>query len=348
MGKTKILLGLSFYKQVHEVVNTLSSFVAVAHDSKYEIALGLQNDLPINEVPLLDNGLTILDILKRQKWSACYLWDATVNSRAMKHLNTRSGLPFFHNFSYGSALNRLLILAKASGSDYLIRIDPGTGCLPEFDKLIDIHVSSLRDGQKKIVSAQYSNRLAIRDDFVSENQRSNFYKMIYSFTGIDPAPGKQLTSGAALTVSTDGPPAIAFDGVKVWASDDGFFQIQYEGQTDIQDRIKILREKPGFELTISRYLSRVAGMVVLNHLVKNSTCDQIWDALGKFLKNIQGCISKQEEVFYDKQQVLAQLKSNFGAIVEGYVNYKLLKDNWNATVEHILSVMKSEDFTIWS
>jgi len=348
MGKTKILLGLSFYKQVHEVANTLSSFVTATHNSKYEIVLGLQNDLPVNEFPLLDNGISILDTLKEQKWPACYLWDATLTSHAMKHLDERKGLPFFNNFSYGSAVNRLLILAKASGSDYFICIDPGTGCPPEFDELIDIHLTSMREAHKKVVSAQYSNRLAIRDDFVSENQRSDFYKLIHNFTGIDPAPGRQLTSGAALTLSVDGPLAIAFDGAKVWASDDGFFQVQYEDQTEVQNKIKILREKPGFELTLSGYLSRVAGMVVLNQLVKNSTCGQAWDSLKQFLDNVQGFISNKEGYSYDNKQVLTELKSKFGAIVEGYINYKLLKDNWKTIVDHILNVIKREEFTIWS
>ncbi len=347
MRKIKILLGLSFYKQVHEVVDTLKSFATAAYNSKYEIALGLQNDVPVNEIPLLDNGISIFDTLKRQKWPACYLWDATVNSSVMTHLNTKTGLPFFYNFSYGSALNRLLVLAKMSGSDYLIRIDPGTRCPLEFDKLIDIHIDSLCNGQKKIVSAQYSNRLAIRDEFVPESQRADFYQLVYSFTGIDPAPGRQLTSGAALTVSTtDGPPAIAFDGVNVWASDDGFFQILYTGRTDIQDRIKILREKPGFELTLSRYLARIASMVVLSHLFNNRPSAQIWDVLNQFLKDIQRCISKQAMRTYDNQQVLTQLRSNFDAIVEGYENYKLLNANWNIIVERILRVMKSEVFTI--
>lgn len=348
MRRTKILLGLSFYKRVDDVAITLNSFAAAAHGSKYEIVLGIQNDLPVNKIPLLDNGISILDTLKEQKWPACYLWDATLTSHIMKHLDEGKELPFFNNFSYGSAVNRLLILTKASGSDYLIRIDPGTGCPPEFDELIDIHVTSMREAHKKVVSGQYSNRLAIRDDFVPENQRSDFYKLIHSFTGIDPAPGRQLTSGAALTLSVDGPPAIAFDGAKVWASDDGFFQVQYEDQTDVQNTIKILREKPGFELTLSGYLSRVAGMVVLNHLVKNSTFDEAWNSLKQFLENIQGFISREGGYSYNKKQVLTELKSKFGAIVEGYKNYELVKENWKTIVDHILNVIKRKELIVWS
>jgi len=164
MSARRILLGLSFFSQTTEVTDTLRTFTGLIGNGSYEVVLGLENEKPRDDIGL------VLEALKSQGWPTCYLWDDLVNRSALQLLSPNSAKPFFATFSYGAAVNRLLLLALAADCEYLVRLDPGTGSPPDIAALLDRHIDALSRG-KKVISAQYSARVAIRDDFVPEEKR---------------------------------------------------------------------------------------------------------------------------------------------------------------------------------
>jgi len=110
MTALRILLGLSFFDQTGEVTDTLKTFLGLLGNSPYDVVLGLENEKSRSQVG------SVLSSLQSQGWAACYIWDEDVNRSAMQLLDRPSAMPFFENFSYGAAVNRMLLLAIASKS----------------------------------------------------------------------------------------------------------------------------------------------------------------------------------------------------------------------------------------
>lgn len=339
-SEIKILLGLSFFNQVDEVKETLDSFSKIAHSSKYEIVLGFETELHSHKIPSIKMGQSFVDAIKGQKWKECYLWDQTINENLKEILSQFDCKPFFDNFSYGAAVNRLIILTNISKSDYLIRVDPGTCCPEDFDELIRIHIEEIQKGIK-VISGQYTNRLAIRDDFVlPETLRSSYYNLIHNYTGVNPCYGKQVTGGAALTLTKDGPPAIVFEGARVWASDDGLYQLQYPKESKVQINVKIIRNAPGVVLSVSSYMARVANMVMLNNIIQNKSNEKLSEQVYEFLTKVDNFIYKGElddgkKFEYNIEKAFADSKANVKAILEGYEKFDYLKKNWDRIVKII-------------
>jgi hypothetical protein len=106
-------------------------------------------------------------------------------------------------------VNRLLLLAHALRCSYLVRVDPGT--LPpkeSLDAVIDRHVRAINRGLT-VVSGQYEGRLAVRDDYLTEEaNRQEYFETIGRFVGVD--PNIQVTGGPAFTSPVPGVPAIPF------------------------------------------------------------------------------------------------------------------------------------------
>ena len=337
----KILLGLSFFDQVDDVKETLDSFSEIARSSRYKFVLGLETELDRKKIPDVKTGQSFIDAIEGQKWSECYLWDQGVNEYLNGILSQFNCRPFFDSFSYGAAVNRLIILTNITKSDYLIRVDPGTRCPEDFDKLVGIHIEEIQKGIK-VISGQYTERLGIRDDFVTPGLKSSYYDLINDYTGINPCYGKQVTSGAALTLAKDGPPAIVFEGVRVWASDDGLYQLQYPRESKVQTNVKIIREASGVELSVSSYMSRVANMVMLNNIIQNMSNEESIKRVHEFLKKIDGFIFKGAlknggKFDYDIEIAFAGCKVNERAILDGYEKFDCLKENWNEIVKTILA-----------
>lgn len=338
MVTRKIMLGLSFFDQTATVTETLKSFLNL-HNSPYQVVLGLENEKSRSEVS------PVLSSLQEQGWTTCYIWDDGVNRTALRLLDRESAMPFFANFSYGAAVNRLLLLATASGCEYLVRVDPGTASPLNIAKLIVQHTKAISQG-KKVVSGQYSKRVAIRDDFVEEVQRTNYYTLVSSFTGIDCSPGCQITGGAAMTLSPDGPPAIVFESVRVWASDDGFYQMFLgAGETEIQNEIKIKRSEPGVGLQLSAYIGRVAAMVILRHAHEGSDTKLALQDACRFIQDLRAFVSS--EFSYDPGATEEIVTTQVAAIYSGYENYRKLVEQWPSITQRLLGSLQPGELVAW-
>lgn len=339
MATRRILLGLSFFNQTGEVTDTLKTFLDMLGNGPYEVVLGLENEKSRSQVA------PVLDSLQSQGWATCYIWDDDVNRSAMQLLDRTRAMPFFQNFSYGAAVNRMLLLAVASRCEYLVRVDPGTGSPPNMGQLVDHHTKAISQG-KKLVSAQYTKRPAIRDDFVEESQRDKYYNFVQSFTGVDCQPGRQVTGGAAMTLSPEGPPAIVFDKVRVWASDDGFFQMFFgANQTEAQDKIKIERSEPGFGLQLSAYVARVAAMVLLRHAHEGKGSDLALQEARKFLQDMSRLVSGG--YLYDPAEAEKLLAPEVGAVYSGYQNYLKLVGEWPVTAHRLIDAIPASALCLW-
>lgn len=339
MATGKILLGLSFFNQTGEVTDTLKTFGDQLGNNSYEIVLGLENEKSRSQVE------PVLDSLRSQGWPTCYIWDDDVNRSAMRSLDRTKALPFFANFSYGAAVNRMLLLATASGCEYLVRVDPGTGCPPNMAQLIDWHTRAISRG-RKVVSGQYSDRVAIRDDFVKELQRDDYYQFVQAFTGVNCRPGCQITGGAAMTLSAEGPPAIVFDKVRVWASDDGFFQ-SFLGQTEteVQVTIKINRSEPGIGLQLSTYIARIAAMVVLHHAHEAKNSELALREARRFLQNVGQFVSPRYS--YNPAEAEKLIAPEVDVIYSGYQNYLSLLEQWPVTARRVLHGLAEGTLRAW-
>ncbi len=353
MSARKILLGLSFFNQTGEVTETLKTFLALLLNSPYEVVLGLENEKSRTQV------VPVLRSLQSQGWATCYIWDDDVNRSAIQLLDRTSAMPFFENFSYGAAVNRMLLLAIASGCEYLVRVDPGAGCPANMVQLVDWHTKAISQG-KRVVSGQYSNRLAIRDDFVERTQRDRvekYYTLVHEATGIDCRPAEppekgqkrhrgQITGGAAMTLSLEGPPAIVFDNVRVWASDDGFFEMFLgANRTDVQNEIKVQRSEPGFGLQLSAYVARVAAMVVLRHAHQGSESGVALQKARQFLQDIGEFASPGYS--YDPAEAERLITPQVGAIYSGYQNYLKLVEQWPVTAHQLVDRLSKSTLRAW-
>jgi len=113
-----------------------------------------------------------------QGWEEFFFWDGHLNTICKPSL-ANLPKPFYDDFSYGSAVNRLLMLGRYAGCDFLVRIDPGTQ-MPEKTRLralIEMALDTLEhDPGITVVSGQYEGRLAIRDNNI-------FYDKKEAYTG---------------------------------------------------------------------------------------------------------------------------------------------------------------------
>jgi hypothetical protein len=339
MTTRRILLGLSFFNQTAEVTDTLKTFLNLIDHGSCEVVLGLENEKARSEIA------PVLKSLRSQGWPACYLWDDVVNRSAMRLLKHGDALPFFATFSYGAAVNRLLLLAAAADCEYLVRLDPGTASPPDIARLMDRHLNALSRG-RKVISAQYSARVAIRDDFVPEAQRSEYYSLVRTATGIDCRPGRQVTGGAAMTIATQGPPAIVFDNVKVWASDDGFFQVAFgEDATEVQREVTITRSEPGLGLELSAYIARVAAMVILRHAAAGSDHNLALREAREFVRNVATFVVSQYS--YDPEVANRSITPQVGAVYDGYENYQQLIKDWPSIAGRLIRRMERNQMVAW-
>lgn len=339
MANRRILLGLSFFNQTAEVTDTLKSFLNLYESGTYEVVLGLENEKARSEIG------PVLKALQSQGWPTCYLWDDAVNRAALQFLEPTAAKPFFSTFSYGAAVNRLLVLGVAAGCEYLVRLDPGTSSPPNMAQLVDRHLNALSHG-KKVISAQYSARVAIRDDFVPQAQRSDYYSFVRTSTGIDCRPGQQVTGGAAMTIPTEGPPAIVFDNVKVWASDDGFFQVAFgDNATEVQREIAITRSEPGFGLELSAYVARVAAMVMLRHAVRGNDSNRALREAREFVRSIAAFVTPQYS--YDPEVADRSITPQVGAVYDGYENYLQLTKDWSSIATRLIQRMEPNQLLAW-
>ena len=202
-------------------------------------------------------------------------WTSDIDAALLGKVEANGGRsqPFYPEFSYGSVVNRLLLLAASHGCDYLVRIDPGT--LPPregtFAEWMKKHQDEIKADPRIAVSRRYAERLALRDMFVQKERRDDHAKLVEQFTGIDVQ--KQVTGGAMLTLKTPGTPAICFPGgagpTLVWASDDGAYQVLGNGRLldDGKEEHRVRRFDPeGKPKKPREYYRGILGAVYLKAL----------------------------------------------------------------------------------
>ena len=194
--------------------------------------------------------------------------------------NAINSQPFWSSFSYGSVVNRMLLLANEASCDYLVRIDPGTVPPREnsFDEIMQQHISWIGDSNI-VVSRRYAGRLALRDIFLIEGKADKQCDLVYRMTGIDPL--SQVTGGAMFTSKIPGVPAVPFDSSEagltlVWASDDGIYQLleKTKGSRNI-GVVTIPRfDVVGKPKSTKEYYRGVAGTVFLSSLLQGGKSRQ--------------------------------------------------------------------------
>jgi hypothetical protein len=320
----RVMLGMSFFKNIVAALDTARAFATVDYQD-VQVVLGFETESAREDVER--------DLLQRAgAWTEIWLWDKNCDAPVMERWE-QTGLPFpfYAKYSYGGAVNRLHLLAKIARCTQLVRVDPGTWPLDDFASLLETNVLATRNGL--IVSGQYDDRIALRDEFVLEQRRGEYYSLIYECTGVDPRPGRQLTGGAAFIVPVGSQPALAFNGPMVWASDDGFFQVIDPTGCRVSPDSSVGRNAPGYPLSWIHYISRLANAVILYECHKgNRDPSRIKSTVRRFLQVLAPlCIPQYGEQIqiFDLSEV--PIRETLG----GYDNYEDLRKCWPAVVSEI-------------
>lgn len=346
---------MSFWepKQAEETAKAFADALGNNND----MFLGLEIDLYQKE----DKITQLISELKKQGWPKIYLWDKNCNEKLLASGQFGNGglpKPFYKDFSYGGAVNKLLILANMTNCDYLVRVDPGTRPPYYFKQLVDSHIELLKDKKKDkkkdeeklyAVSGQYTERIGLRDRPVPLDKRESYYSLIQQYTGIDPRRNKQLTGGAAFTISVTGPPLISFDEARAWGSDDGFYQAYFLNKSKVIPESQITRETEGIVMADFTYFVRIANMVVLHGLNKGVNISDATEIALEFLEKLiihmNSECNQQYDVF-DIKKSFADVKAFSSKIYEGYNNYKQLVAKWDDVLEKVEEIVNESDIKL--
>ena len=291
-GKERVMLLIDFIG-----VNFPSALYAIQQWSKYlkvsteyEPFIGISAWASRLETMPTCQNLTVEEVIKTIKECCQGLpvvcWDEQVENTVSKILKDEGILcsPSYPVFSYGSIVNRGLLLANMVDCTYMVRVDPGT-LPPEahlFDTIFQEHILAI-DKSNKVVSRSYEDRLSVRDDFLrGEKLRLNDQcdclvcgnkvcprsfeckklklneqcELVTRMAGIDPRD--QVTGGAMFTSRLPGIPAIPFEGNKtgstlVWGSDDGRYQIYSKTEGSKNLSVKVENGKQKIIIPIPRF-----------------------------------------------------------------------------------------------
>lgn len=339
----RVMLGMSFFKNHADAKKTAKEFSDRLCAQRW-IVLGIETEASRKQnLPDLEEPMTaLLEELRNQNWPEVYVWDKDCDEQVLAQWPKALSMPFYHNHSYGGAVNRLLALAKVAGCGYLVRVDPGTAPSDNFVDVVSSHVKKLCNGEARVVSGQYTDRIALRDNFVPPERREDYYKFIQEYTGIDPHPNKQVTGGAALTIAVTGPPAIPFNGAMVWASDDGYFQLAFPNSAVVVLESRIPRTDPGGHArTGIDYFVRLASMVVLHELHKGCDEPQAEHRTQEFLKRLVAYLDTKHGEDFDNIKAYTELKIRIKIISEGYKDYNLLQDHWRDVINELGRIANS-------
>jgi len=330
--KPQVMVGISVRKDARPAVETLEAIKRrpQTEDGRhYEFAVGLECEARREDMLAADYGPDFIEAIREQKWKGLYLWDEELNKKALAVFDCALGRPIYEGFSYGAAVNRLMLLAIAAGAKYLVRFDPGTGvsCL---DELVKHHIATMERTGAKVVSGQYSRRLALRTDFIIVRRIERYLELVRKFTGINPRRGKQVTGGAGFTVAPDGPPAMPFQGARVWGSDDGYFKTECPGQALVQTRIEVLRAKPGVSMEVKDYVARVANMVALHELSRTGNKERALRKARSFAEGLVPLVKAGTD--FSPQAVMDSREFQIAKLRPGLDNYASLNENWAAVI----------------
>ena len=267
-----------------------------------------------------------------------YCWDEDTTTVALNALRGRPQ-PFFPGFSYGGYVNRVLILSKLAGCNYLLRVDPGT--LPPADLwgMIETQVSALRTNH--VVSGVYQDRLAFRDNlYARRSLRDEYVAFIARETGV--SLHRQITGGALFMMQSPGIPAIPFQGwspgspTLVWGSDDAVFQ-----DSDLKSCVftehRVPRHDPfGKAKPPVEYFRGVVGMAYLNRLRRNEASRF---SVATFIEALNGFLDDSLEENRESRIPLEESDVApapfLDKIDSGYTNYLRLLGAWNDVVDEV-------------
>jgi hypothetical protein len=115
-------------------------------------------------------------------WKEVFLWDGCCTDQVIAVWPKKLPMPFYRAFSYGGNVNRLLMLAELAGCDFLVHIDPGCYPVGDMSEIILRHIDVITKGTIQAISGQYTERLALRDDFVRIGLRPDYYDLVEKFT----------------------------------------------------------------------------------------------------------------------------------------------------------------------
>lgn len=344
------MLSLSFSGGNWEnAVETLKRFRKAYSSDRFSIIVGIETNGDRNsELPWSNKATNdVFSEIRNQGWNDFIFWDEQLSQLIFdKNILKDLPKPFYKSFSYGSAVNRMLLLAKYKQCDFMARIDPGTESPQDKDicDLLQPHVDMLNKDPKLIaISGQYEGRLAIRDNNIYCYKKEEYLNFIEKMTGINPK--NQVTGGALFTFKVPGIPLIPFepynppDGLTfVWASDDGF--LQNLGLAKVCDVTKIPRfDSVGMPKSPNEYFSGVGGMVYLNALMKKNLVEAkkiLYDFIVE-LDNSFLCASLP----INKGNVPLSLDfiptEYLIKIEEGWDNYRQLREQWDEVISTILN-----------
>ena len=360
MGK-RILLGIDFIgANFPSALYAIQQWLGYATRSEeYDCMLGVSNFCDKHS-PL--PGATGLSPSNAMKALSAFIpkdhlahWTSEIDATLLAEIreNECRSQPFFPDFSYGSVVNRLLLLAYSYDCDYLVRIDPGT-LPPEgrtFAQLMCEHEAEIDGNPNTVVSRRYANRLALRDMFVKPGKETSHAELVTSFTGID--VHAQITGGAMLTLRSPGTPAVCFPAgagsTLVWASDDGIYQVL----SRTQSKSRMLPDHPvqrfdavGKHKESTEYYRGIVGAVYLNVVRTGKSREVANQAAERFVDQLKGNIldvQKCRELDNDPAWTATFCRENkapgpfLDAIAAGYENHVELLGEW----ERICGILKS-------
>lgn len=294
---------------------------------------------------------TLLQI-RDQRWTEIYYWDGSIDSFVRSQLPPDLPKPFFASFSYGAALNRMLVLSKLANCEYMVRVDPGTRPPENFWDIIEQNIEQLNSGKALVISGRYEDRLAVRDDYVYKDAEKlkRYYNFIKEMTGIDPQ--SQVTGGGAFAVRVPGIPAIPFEPYKladgseeltlVWGSDDALFQI-YPPRGAIPDDTAIIprHDKVGYPKSPKVYFSGIAGMVHFR-AVLDGKGSATRESVDEFIDSLNQFLDPRLPVNKGQLPLTPQMiRSEFlQKIEEGYRNFSSLRERWLEVLSRIESIVR--------
>ncbi|MBW2737796.1 MAG: hypothetical protein JRE64_02880 [Deltaproteobacteria bacterium] len=335
-NRIKVMLGMSLFKaNCEDASRTALAFSKVLRKDAH-VALGVETGGMGRDS--LEMSRFINDRLL-ETWSEkrVYVWDAYSDKKFFDRWRSNQPMPFYQGFSYGGAVNRMLVLAKLAGCEYLVRVDPGAAPPYYFREMVRHHVNVIASGNDvEVVSGQYTDRMAIRDEFLPKEKRADYYEFIQMYTGVNPY--RQITGGAAFTLNvTAGPPPIPFpDFTPVWASDDGVYATVSGSKAVVLPESRIFRTEPGPAARYGEeYPVRLASMVILQMLFEGCSESDAANAGCKFLEELK---SRGFYEQYNPSVAKEKLQERTPSVISGWRNYAELRRVWRDIITIVAEI----------
>lgn len=230
-------------------------------------------------------------------WNSVHLWDARTTRLVLAGLPAGGPLPFHDGFSYGGAVNRMMLMSSVARADIMIRFDPGTAAPPDksFAEWVRPATERLRNGTGIVaVSGAYAGRTAVRIDNVVPGKQEEWLDLLSRGVGRDVR--RQLAGGAMFAMPVGpghGTPLIPFapyhDAGRqlptlVWGSDDGFLQMTHPSRTEAMPECVVPRvQSVGMPKRPTEYFLGIAGAVMLESLRAGESAEAASARLDDFI-----------------------------------------------------------------